>query len=238
MLAVVIDGIRFAGHLVVGSIGIDEDGKKHFLGLAMGSTENASVVKDLLTNLRERGLGPKTLFVIDGAKALTSAVKEVFGKRAFIQRCRFHKMKNVIDKLPKRMVKYIWAKMSAAYKLGVKEGLKRMQELAKELDATHPGAAASLREGLEETFTVNKLGLSPLLISSLGTSNMLESAHSRIRDKTRRLKNEVSGSDVQRWAVSAFLDAQKTMKTLTGFKDLWMLRAHLDAETDEGQGVA
>ena len=204
----------------------------------MGSTENAAVVKDLLTNLRGRGLGPKTLFVIDGAKALTSAIQEVFGERAFIQRCRFHKTKNVIDKLPKRMVKYIWAKMSAAYKLGVKEGMKRMLDLAKELDGTHPGAAASLREGLEETFTVNKLGLPPLLLSSLGTSNMLECAHSRIRDKTRRLKNEVSGSDVQRWAVSSFLDAQKTMKTLNGFKDLWMLRAQLDAETREGEGVA
>lgn len=238
MLAVVIDGIRYSSHLLVGAIGIDEEGKKHFLGLSIGSTENASTVKDLLTNLRDRGLGPKTLFVIDGAKALTSAIKEVFGAGAFIQRCRFHKTKNVIDKLPKRMVKYIWAKMSAAYKLPPKEGMQRMLELAKELDVSHPGAAASLREGLEESFTVGRLGLPPLLVSSLGTSNMLECAHSRIRDKTRRLQNETRGSDVRRWAVSAFLDAQKTMRTLKGHKDLWMLRAQLDAQTAEGEGVA
>ena len=238
MLAVVIDGIRFAGHLVVGAIGIDESGKKHFLGLSMGATENCATVKSLLTNLKDRGLMSNVLFVIDGAKALKTAIREVFGDGTPIQRCRFHKRKNVIDRLPKRMVKYVWAKMSAAYKVGAEEGMARMLELAKELELTHPGAAASLREGLEDTFTVSKMQLPPLLITSLGTSNLLESAHSMIRCKTGRLKNAESGSDVQRWAVAAFLDAAKSMRTVRGFQNLWMLRAILDEQSLETQGVA
>jgi len=223
---------------VVGAIGISEDGKKHFLGLSTGSTENCATVKALLTNLRDRGLTQNALFVIDGAKALGSAIEEMFGRRSKVQRCRYHKSKNVIDRLPKRMARYVYGRMSAAYKLDAKEGMQRMQELAKELDATHPGAAASLREGLEETFTVNRLGLPPLLISSLGTSNLLESAHSRVRAKAGRLKNMERGKDVERWACSAFLDAEKTMRTLKGYKLLWMLRAALDEENAGEEVVA
>jgi transposase-like protein len=238
MLAVVIDGIRFSGHLVVGAIGVDESGKKHFLGLSMGATENAATVKSLLASLAERGLSSRTLFVIDGAKALTSAIKEVFGSKALIHRCRYHKRKNVVDKVPKHKVKYVWAKMSAAYKLGPKEGMERMLEFAKELDVTHPGAAASLREGLEETFTIDRLGLPPLLVSSLCTSNLIESAHSIIRTRTQKLKNAERGADVQRWICSAFLDAEKNMRTIKGHKNLWMLRAALDELPLDNEGVA
>jgi len=228
MLAVVVDGIRFAGHLVVGAVGIDESGKKHFLGLSLGSTENSATVKSLLSGLRDRGLLPNTLFIIDGAKALRSAIKEVFGEQALIQRCRQHKKVNVINRMSQRKAPYVYAKMAAAYKLPAKEGIQRLQELASELEITHPGAAVSLREGLEETFTVSRIGLSPLLISSLGTSNILESVNSLVREKTRKLKNAVNGADVQRWACSAFLDAERSMRTLKGYKDLWMLRAALD----------
>ena len=238
MLAVVIDGIRFSGHLVVGAIGIDECGKKHFLGLALGSTENTATVKDLLTNLRERGLDSSTLFVIDGAKALRSGIREVFGEKAHVQRCRQHKKVNVINRMSQKKAPYVYAAMAAAYKLPYKEGIQRMLELAKELDVTHPGAAASLREGLEETFTVNRLGLPPLLVSSLGTSNLIESAHSCVRAKTRRLKNLERGEDVRRWACSAFLDAEKGMRTLKGHKQLWMLKAALDEESVQEGGVA
>jgi len=128
--------------------------------------------------------------------------------------------------------------MSAAYKPGHEEGMKRMNEFANELEVTHPGAAASLREGLEETFTVSRLGLPPLLISSLGTSNLIESAHSVIRARTSRLKNQAKGSDVQRWALAAFLDAQSGMRKIKGYKDLWMLRAALDEQPLEEDGVA
>jgi len=236
MLAVIIDGIRFAGHLVVGAIGVDEAGKKHVLGIALGATENAATVKSLLTNLRDRGLTKPALFVLDGAKALSSAVREVYGESSPIQRCRYHKRKNVVDRLPQRMAMYAYRKMSAAYNLGYPEGMKRMLEFAKELETTHPGAAASLREGIEETFTVSKLGLPPLLVQSLGTSNLLESVHSMIRTKTNRLKNMEEGADVERWAASAFLDVEGSMKTLNGHKDLWMLRAALDKETAQEAG--
>lgn len=238
MLAVVIDGIRFGGHLVVGAVGVDETGKKHSLGLSMGSTENAATVKDLLVSLRERGLAARTLFVIDGAKALRSAIKEVFGDQALVQRCRQHKKVNVINRMSQQKAPYIYKKIAAAYKLPADEGVRRLLELAKELDVTHPGAAASLREGLEETFTVNRLGLSPLLAKSLGTSNINESVNSILRERTRRLKNAERGADVKRWVCSAFLDAEKSFHTLRGYKDLWMLRAVLDEQPFQEDGVA
>lgn len=236
MLAVIIDGVRFGEHLVVGAIGVNEDGAKQVLGVSEGSTENTSTVKALLVGLKERGITPSTLFIVDGAKALRAGIEQVFGKDVPVQRCRFHKMKNVIDKLPKTKSGYVGAAMRAAYKLPEKEGMQRMLNLAKELELTHPGAAASLREGLEETFTVNRLGLPPLLRSSLGTTNLIENAHGSLKTALCRLKNKSKGTDILRWVCSAFLEAEKTMRTLKGHKDLWMLRAILDDNTQEQSG--
>jgi transposase-like protein len=236
ILAAIVDGVRFGGHLVVGAVGVNERGAKQVLGVSEGSTENTSTVKALLVSLKERGITPKTLFVLDGAKALRSAVIEVFGSQAPVQRCRFHKMKNVIDKLPKTRAGYVGAAMRAAYKLPHEEGLRRMRELAREIDLTHPGAAASLREGLEETFTVNRLGLPALLRSSLGTTNLIENAHGSLRSALGRFKNRTQGSHVVRWVCAAFLEAEKNMRTLKGHKDLWMLRAVLDEESQEQTG--
>lgn len=236
ILAVIIDGVRFAGHLVVGAIGVNEMGTKQVLGVSEGSTENTAVVKTLLAGLKERGIVPRTLFVVDGAGALRAGIREVFGEQAPVQRCRFHKMKNVIDKLPKTKAGYVGAAMRAAYKLPHEEGIRRMKELAKEIEVTHPGAAASLREGLEETFTVNRIGLPPLLRSSLGTTNLIENAHGSLKTTLARFKNRSQGAHVVRWVCSAFLEAEKTMRTLKGHKDLWMLRAFLDEETQEMTG--
>jgi transposase-like protein len=236
MLAVMLDGVRFGDHLIVGAVGVSESGAKQVLGVAQGSTENAATVKSLLISLKDRGLSGKTLFIVDGAKALRAAVDEVFGQGSPVQRCRFHKMKNVLDRLPKTRAGYVGAAMRAAYKLPHEEGMRRMKELAKELDLTHPGAAGSLREGLEETFTVNRLGLPALLRASLGTTNAIESAHSALRMSLGRFKNRSQGSHVLRWVCSAFLEAEKNMRTVKGHKDLWMLRAALDEEAKEMTG--
>ena len=174
VLVIYIDGVVVAGHHVIAALGVDEAGDKHMLGLAPGSSENAQVAKDLLRRLIERGLDASLsyLFVIDGSKALRSAIDEMFGTRAQVQRCRTHKLRNVLERLPKTEAAQTKAVMMAAYKLEPKDGMAKMQKQAQWLEREHPDAAASLREGLQETFTVNALGLPPTLTRCLCTTNI------------------------------------------------------------------
>jgi putative transposase len=235
LLAVMIDGIRMGEHLLIGAVGIDSSGKKHVLGLAAGATENALVVGDLLSSIKELGLdtSQKLLFVIDGSKALKAAIVKVCGEHHEIQRCREHKIRNVTDRVSKIRVKYIRAYMRAAWKLGQSEGIAKMRRLAQELEVSYPDAARSVLEGLEDSFTVNRLGLPPLLVSSLDSTNIIESSNGTIRSITGRLKNVLSADQALRWASTALLEAEIGFRVLRGHKQLWMLAAALGRTAKE-----
>lgn len=229
MLAVYLDGIQFGPHHVLAAVGIDGEGRKHVLGIASGSSENTVVVKGLLTDLVERGLDPAVarLFIIDGSKALAKGVREVFGEKALIQRCRLHKIRNVVGYLPEHLRDQVTAVMRAAYKLPYKEGIGRLKTQAAWLEKEYPQAAASLLEGLEETFTVNQLGLSPALIKCLATTNIIENPNGTVRRQTWRVSRWQDGAMVMRWSAAAFLNAEKKFRRVAGHKELWMLRSAL-----------
>ena len=189
VLVIYIDGIVVDGHHIIAAVGVDERGDKHMLGLALGASENAQVVKDLLRQLIERGLDASLsyLFVIDGGKALRSAIDEMFGQRAKVQRCRTHKLRNVLERLPKTAAAQTKAVMMAAYKLDPKQGMAKMNKQAEWLEREHADAAASLREGLHETYTVNALGLPPTLMRCLCTTNIIENPNGIVRRTSRRV---------------------------------------------------
>jgi len=229
ILIIYVDGQRFGAHHVIAAVGVDVEGKKHVLGLAEGSTENAVVVKGLLSDIVERGVRPdrRRLFVIDGSKALRRAIDEVFGSENPVQRCRNHKVDNVVGYLPDELKGQVKSAMKAAYKLDEREGIARLKKQAQWLETEHPSAAASLLEGLEETFTVSRLGLSAALRRGLSTTNLIENPHSGVRRMTRRVSKWEDGKMVLRWAASAFLMAEKRFRRIMGHRDLWMLDAAL-----------
>ncbi len=240
ILIVYLDGMVFGEHHVLGAVGVDRAGFKHALGMRLGSSENAVVVKDLLADLVARGLDPQTvrLFVIDGSKALRKAVKEVFGDYAVVQRCRTHKLRNVLSYLPKHLQDQVAAVIRAAYKLPYKEGLARLKTQAAWLQQEYPQAAASLLEGLEETFTVNRLGLTASLMKCLTTTNIIENPNGTVRRQTRRVSRWQDGAMVLRWAASAFLNAEKKFRRVSGYRELWMLESALNAFSSDNQQVA
>lgn len=235
ILAIMIDGIRMGPYMILGAIGIGASGTKHVLGLTEGTTENALVVGDLLKNLKERGLNAdlKILFVVDGAKAMKAAIHEVCGQHHEIQRCREHKIRNVTDRLAKDRVKYVRSYMRAAWKLSEKEGIAKMRLLAKELEVSHPDAARSVLEGLEDTFTMNRLGLPPMLVVSLQSTNIIESANGSIRRITSRMKNIQSADQALRWTATALTEAEQGFRKLRGHGQLWMLQAALARSLQE-----
>lgn len=237
LLVLYMDGLRMGEHMVVVAVGVDTKGKKHVLGLAEGSTENATVCKGLLTDLVGRGVSveKRYLFVIDGAKALRKALDEVFGRGNKVQRCRNHKIENVCEYLPKELKPQVKAAMRAAYQLAPDEGIKRLKRQADWLRTEYPSAATSLEEGLEETFTINRMNLSPALRRCLGTTNVIENPHSASRRRTGRVTNWKDGEMVRRWAASAFLDAEKNFRRIMGFEDLWMLEVALDRKSVKTQ---
>lgn len=229
LLVIYIDGIVVDGHHIIAAVGVDEAGDKHLLGLALGASENALVVKDLLRRLIERGLdaGLSYLFVIDGGKALRSGIDEMFGQRAHVQRCRTHKLRNVLDRLPKTEAAQTKAVMMAAYKLAPKDGMAKMKTQAQWLEREHADAAASLREGLQETFTVNALGLPPSLTRCLCTTNIIENPNGIVRRTSRRVTRYRDADMALRWTATGFLEAQKSFRKIQGIKELWILKAAL-----------
>ena len=229
VLVIYIDGIVVHGHHIIAAVGVDEAGDKHLLGLAPGASENAQVVKDLLQGLIERGLDASLhyLFVIDGGKALRSAIEEMFGQRAHVQRCRTHKLRNVLDRLPKTEAAQTKAVMMASYKLAPKDGMAKMKTQAQWLQREHPDAAASLREGLQETFTVNALGLPPSLTRCLCTTNIIENPNGIVRRTSARVTRYQDADMALRWTAAGFLEAQKSFRKIQGIKDLWILKAAL-----------
>jgi transposase-like protein len=232
ILAVYIDGIEIAGHHVLAAVGLDERGEKHLLGVVRGSSENARVVKDLLDGLVKRGIDASRsrLFVIDGSKAIRSAIEEIYGDQGVVQRCRAHKVRNVTERLPEPVRSQVKAVMHAAYKLPEKEGMAKLKQQAKWLSAEYPDAGASLLEGLEETFTVNRLKLTPGLMRCLCTTNIIENPNGAVRRITGRVCRWRDPQMVLRWATAAFLDAEKHFRRIQGYRDLWVLAVALGRE--------
>lgn len=235
VLIVMIDGIRMGDQMILGAVGIDACGKKHVLGLADGTTENTPVVSDLLRSLKDRGLdsSQKILFVVDGSKAIQAAIMEVCGEHHEIQRCREHKIRNVTDRVSKTRVKYIRSYMRSAWKLPQADGMTKMRQLAKELEVSYPDAARSVLEGLENTFTINRLGLPPMLTASLQSTNIIENANGTIRRITSRIKNYQKPDQALRWAATALLEAEQGFRAIRGHAQLWMLAAALNRPLQE-----
>lgn len=235
---VFIDGIHFGNHLVLCALGIDATGKKHVLGLWEGATENEVACKAMLENLVSRGLksNRSRLFVIDGSKALRSAIRNAFGRRTLVQRCQVHKVRNVLGHLPEERHDDVRAAMREAYKCTKVETAKRLlNNLARSLQKKHPSAAASLREGLDETLTVMGLGLSDALTRSLSTTNPVENLNERIRTTARRVKRWDDGTMVLRWVLVGVLEAERGFRRLKGHVGMpalvAALRSHADALT-------
>jgi transposase-like protein len=232
VVALLIDGVHFGAHVVLAAVGVDEHGDKHVLGLREGATENAAAVRALLADLVERGLDTNRslLIVIDGAKALHKAVAEMFGAHALIQRCREHKKRNVTDALPERLRATVRSAMNQAYATRDTERARRLLEgLARRLEQQHPGAAASLREGLEETLTVTRLGLPENLERVLSSTNLIENLFSRVREIGRRVKRWQSGTMVLRWTAAGVLEAERGFRKLVGYRAMPILVATLRA---------
>lgn len=237
ILIMYLDGVQFGTHHVIVAIGVDSEAHKHVLGLAEGAAENAVVVTGLLEDLVERGVDPgrRRLFVIDGSKALRKAIDTVFGSGNPVQRCRNHKIENVTGHLPQELKGQVKAVMRGAYRLEADEGMAKLRHQARWLETEYPSAAASLLEGLEETFTINRLGLPPALRRCLRSTNIVESPTAGVRLRTRRVTNWQNGKMVLRWAAAAYLETEKHFKRIHGYRDLWILKAILDEENSPHQ---
>jgi putative transposase len=229
-LIVFVDGFDFAGHTMVGALGVTADGTKVPLGVVEGSTENASVVRGLITNLRDRGLDVSegVLFVVDGGKALAKAVNDVFGAQAVIARCRLHKERNVLDHLPeaerpwvRRKLRQAWANPDAD------EARAALEALARQLEKVNPDAAGSLREGLADTLTITRLGITGSLLKTVMSTNPVESMIEIVRDHARNVKHWQGGDMRLRWAAAGMLTASSQFRRVKGYRQLPLLAAAL-----------
>ena len=240
LVCLMVDGVHFGEHCCVVALGIGIDGTKHPLALVEGSTENATLVTDLLVGLRERGLEVTRpiLCVIDGAKALRRAVLDVFD-HPVIARCQLHKLRNVRDKLPERLRGPVERRMRAAYHAAsALDAEAQLAALARELDKTHPGAAASLREGLVETLTVLRLGVPPTLARTLRSTNAIESMLSICREHAGNVKRWRDGTMALRWCAAGMLEADHQFRRVNGHLHLPKLRAALDTHFTKNVSAA
>jgi putative transposase len=224
--ALFADGICESEHMMVCAIGIDTQGRKHLLGLREGTTENKAVCAGLLSDLVGRGLdfSGGILAVLDGGKGLRAAVREVFGSLGVVQRCRAHKRRNVLDHLPKEAQPVVQRRLEAAWAKDTPAlALAALKALATWLDADHPGAAASLREGMEETITLNHLGLPPALTRTLATTNPIESAYSVAREVMGKVKRWRDGAMVVRWTAAGMEVAASKFRRIKGYREVPIL---------------
>jgi putative transposase len=215
LLIIYIDGMHFGDQCV--------------LALREGATENAEAAKDLLQHLVEHGVDPKRrrLFIIDGSKALRTAINAVFGADAPVQRCRNHKLRNVLGRLARDQQAQTGSLMRAAWRMNQKDGMAKFRQIAGWLQNDYPEAAAALLEGLEECFTINRLDIPRSLHRCLATSNIVDNPHSGVRSRTRRVCRWRPGMPA-RWSAAAFLEGEKSFRKIMGFRDLWALKAILD----------
>jgi len=232
LAVLMIDGKQLYGECVVTALGVDVQGKKHILGLVQGATENSTVVQHLLDDLIERGLDTThpMLTVLDGSKALRKAVRQTLGDRSPVQRCQLHKRRNVKELLPQEFQRSADQRIKAAY--GMKDFDQAKAQLEKTvewLEGINPSAAASLREGLEETLTLHRLGLPEALRKSFQTTNLIESALSVASDVAGRVKHWRAGDMRLRWIAAGLLAAEKQFRRVRGNKLMPKLIAVLDA---------
>lgn len=235
ILVMYIDGQRFGSHHILSAVGVDLEGRKHILGIEPGATENAAAVKGLLTRLRDQGLPTdrKYLFVIDGAKALRAGIDEVFGSHQPVQRCRNHKLRNVLDELPEEQQGQTLNLMRAAWKVHTaEEGEKRLEQLARFLEHDYESAARSLREGMAEMFTLQRLQIPPSLHKCLATTNIIESPQGGVQRRTDNVTRWRDADMVQRWVASAWLLTEQHFRRIDGHSDLWALASVLGRNTD------
>jgi len=223
LLVLMIDSKFFGGDCLVAAVGVDLQGKKYVLGLWHGATENATVVKGLLEDLVSRGLESerKLLIVIDGAKALRKAVQMVLGEQAVVQRCRIHKLRNVLDQLPEQKKAQAGWRLRAAWaRKELKVAQKELRQTAKWLEGSWPMAAASLLEGLEETLTVQRLNIQHTLGRTLSNTNLIENCFAQVAYKTGRVKRWQGPAMILRWTAAALLHAEKNFRRIKGCEQL------------------
>jgi putative transposase len=239
LAVMMLDGLEIADRVHVVALGITTDGVKVPLGLWEGSTENATLARSLLADLVDRGLDPgqAILFVLDGGKALRRAIKEVFGERALAQRCQRHKERNVLDLLPERDRPRILARIRGAWALkDAKVAEQQLETLAAELERSWPDAASSLREGMPETLTLMRLGITGKLAKTLSSTNPCESMIEIVRHTQRNVKRWQDGDMRKRWTAAGMLQAEQQFRRVIGYTDLAKLviaieRRHLILES-------
>ena len=233
LVAILIDGKEVGGQMVVVALGLEISGEKQILGLWQGATENAETVTQLLEDLVERGLktDQRYLFVIDGAKALRKGIEKVFGQRAEVQRCQVHKRRNVKAHLPQNVQRDYERRMSNAYAMSNYAAAKaELEKLFRQLERINPSAARSLEEGMEETLTVHRLGVTGLLRRSLATTNPIDSCFSTVEEVVRRVKRWRPGAQVLRWTAAGLLEAEKKFRRVKGYRDLEALHRRLNPQ--------
>ena len=237
LAVMMLDGLELKGRMMIVALGITTEGGKIPLGLWEGSTENATVATALLSDLVERGLDPEQgmLFVLDGSKALRKAVRSVFGEVP-VQRCLWHKERNVLGHLPERDRPPVKARMRRAWReTDYPRALEQLTRLADELDRTHPGAAGSLREGMEETLTVIKLGIKGKLRRTLESTNPCESMIDTVRTTQRNVKHWSSGEMGLRWTAAGMLEAEKQFRKVIGYTQLPQLAVAIERRLHHNQ---
>ena len=232
LAVMMLDGLELKGRTNIVALGITTDGIKIPLGLWEGSTENATVATALLSDLVERGLDPEQgiLFVVDGAKALRKAIRAVFGEVP-VQRCIRHKERNVLEHLPERERPLVKTRLRKAWaEPEHTSALDQLRLLAGELDRTHPGAAGSLREGMEETLTLTRLGIGGQLKRTLESTNPCESMLEIVRRTQRNVKRWSSGEMALRWTAAGMLEAERQFRRIIGYRDLATLAVAIERD--------
>ena len=238
---VMIDGIVLGDHTILIALGIDTDGKKQILGLREGATENSRVAKALLRDLIDRGLSQEQarLFVIDGSKAIRAAIRKIFGHLGVVQRCQLHKLRNVLGHLPEHLHAGVKAVLAEAWAMNdAPVAQRRLERLASSLEVDHPGAAGSAREGLDETMTLQRLGVAGPLYRKLRSTNAIENLNSGIATYTRNVKRWRGGSMAVRWVSTAIQEAEKKFRRVQGFRDIEKLMKALERVETEDEAAA
>ena len=236
LLAIQIDGIHIEADLMLlAAVGIDGDGEKHPLGVIEGASENAAVAQALLDNLVDRGLDPAVcrLFIIDGAKALSKAIRNTFGRHTPIQRCQVHKARNIAERLPKPLQAGVRKALRQAWELDdADKAEKLIRNLSRRLERDAPGVSASILEGLDEILTVTRLGLPVELRRSLACTNIIENMNGTVRRVCRNVKRWQDAAMALRWTAAAMLEAAKGFRRLKAHTQLPALRRALAAQQD------
>jgi len=241
LVALLIDGIEFAGQTLIVALGVEENGVKHVLGLWQGATENATVSKALLEDLVARGLDSERryLFVLDGSKALRAAVDKVFGNNIEVQRCQLHKRRNVKEHLPEHCRADYDRQLRNAYAMtGYEDAKAALQRIWRQLCDVNPSAARSLEEGMEETLTVHRLGVGALLRRSLASTNIIESCLSTVRHVAHNVKRWQGGDHIARWTAAGLIEAEQKFRKVKGYRELKVLRNQLNPELHSQAQVA